>query len=140
VYVPALVRLWHVVAALVFFGAVGRVLVPPLGLTFAAVALVALIFALAGVLRNAATSRVADIDALLLKTPVVSTIYQDWFRADTYYRDDTRAIYVQRIPQVIRELADKMTAAKGVRLVQQYRYAPVFGELYKPLPPRPEPK
>lgn len=132
VYVPALVRLWHILFALASLAIIGKVLIAPLGLTFAVVAIVALLFALAGVMHNAATAKVADLDALLLKIPMISTIYEDWFRADTYWRDDTRAIYVQQIPQVIRELADEMTAAKGAKLMQQYRYAPIFGELYKP--------
>jgi hypothetical protein len=68
VYVPALVRLWHIIAALVFFGVVGGLLIKPLGIMFAAVAMVALMFALAAVLGNAAMS---DLDTLLLKIPVV---------------------------------------------------------------------
>src|SRR5437660_6367055 len=56
VYVPALVRLWHLVATLLFFSIVGGLLVKPLGITFATIALLALMFALAGVLRNAAAS------------------------------------------------------------------------------------
>src|ERR1700733_3535370 len=39
VYVPALVRLWHILAALGFFGIVGGLLVKPLGITFATVAM-----------------------------------------------------------------------------------------------------
>ena len=70
VYVPALVRLWHIVAALVFFNIVGGLLVKPLGVTFATIAMIALMFALAGVLRNAAASALSDLDALLLKIPV----------------------------------------------------------------------
>jgi hypothetical protein len=140
VHVPALVRLWHIIAALIFFGVVGGLLVKPLGATFALIAMVALMFALAGVLRNAATSTFADLDALLLKIPAVSTIYQDWFRADTYYRDDTRVIYLQRIPKLIRELAEEITAAKGAKLVEQYQFAPIFGELYKRVPPSEPPK
>jgi len=131
VHVRALVRFWHILAALAVLAVISRLLIPPLGLTFAAIAIVTLMFALAGVMRNAASSALADLDALLLKIPAVSTIYQDWFRADTYWRDDTRTIYLQRIPQVIREVADEVTAAKGAKLVQQYRYAPIFGELYK---------
>src|ERR1017187_10064472 len=46
VYVPALVRLWHIIAAFVFFSIVGVLLVKPLGIMFAAVAMVALMFAL----------------------------------------------------------------------------------------------
>ena len=105
-------------------------------MTFAAVAMIALVFALAGVLRNAATSALSDLDALLLKIPVVATIYEDWFRADTYYRHDTRLIYLQRIPEVIKELAEDITAAKGARLEQQYQLQPILGELYKRVPPR----
>ena len=133
VYVPALVRLWHIVAALFFFNVVGGLLVKPLGVDFAVVAMVALMFALAAVLRNAAMS---DLDTLLLKIPVVATIYEDWFRADTYYRDDTRLIYLQRIPQLIQELAEDITAANGARLEQQYQLPPILGDLYKPVSPR----
>ena len=137
-YVPALVRLWHILAALVFFGVVGGLLVKPLGIMFAAVAMVALMFALAAVLGNAALS---DLDTLLLKIPVVATIYEDWFRADTFYREDTRLIYLQRIPQLIQELAENITAANGARLEQQYQLPPILGELYKRVPPRkPEPE
>jgi hypothetical protein len=138
VYVPALVRLWHIVAALVFFCVVGGLLVKPLGIIFAAVAMVALMFALAAVLRNAAKS---DLDTLLLKIPVVATIYEDWFRADTYYRQDTRLIYLKQIPEFIREIAEDITATKGARLEQQYQLPPILGELYKRVPPRkPEPE
>jgi hypothetical protein len=138
VYVPALVRLWHIIAALAFFSIVGGILVKPLGIMFAAVAMVALMFALAAVLGNAAMS---DLDTLLLKIPVVATIYEDWFRADTYFRQDTRLFYLQQIPNFIKELAEDITAAKGARLEQQYQLPPILGELYKRVPPRkPEPE
>ena len=136
VYVPALVRLWHIIAALVFFNIVGGLLVIPLGITFAAIAEVALMFALAAVLGNVATSALSDLDSLLLKIPVVSTIYEDWFRADTYYRHDTRLIYLQRIPEIVKELAEEITAAKGAKLEQQYQLQPILGELYMRVPPR----
>lgn len=139
VYVPALVRLWHILAAFLFLIVVGGLLIKPLGLTFSAIALIALMFAIAAVLRNAAVSALSNLDALLLRIPVVSTIYEDWFRDDTYYRVDTRMIYLQRIPQLIKELAEEITAAKGAKLVQQYQCAPVLGELYKRLPPNPVP-
>ncbi|MEO7299226.1 MAG: hypothetical protein ABI042_11700 [Verrucomicrobiota bacterium] len=136
VYVPALVRLWHIVATILFFGAIGWILIKPLGIVFAAVAMVALMFALAGVLRNAATSSFGDIDSLLLKIPVIATIYEDWFRAETYWRDDTRIIYLQRIPALIKEIAEEVTAQKGAKLLEQYERAPILGELYKRVSPR----
>src|ERR1039458_5798013 len=48
VYVPALVRLWHIVAAFIFFTVVGGLLIKPLGITFAAVAMVAVRSAIHG--------------------------------------------------------------------------------------------
>jgi len=137
VHVPALVRLWHIVAALLLWAMTGSVLVALLGLPFAIVAQIACLFALAGVLRNAGTSAFDDLDALLLKIPIVSTIYEDWFRADTYYRSDTRALYLDLLPKFIREAAEEMCAAKGVRLVRQSQPPPLLPELARPLP-RPE--
>ena len=135
VHVPALVRLWHIIAALAIIAVVGGLLVQLLGFTYAIVACLTLPFAVAAVFRNAASMAVSDLDSFLLKIPIVATIYEDWFRPDTYYRLDTRAVYLQRIPQLIKELAEEITAAKGAKLVRQYRYSPVFGELYKPVSP-----
>lgn len=130
VYVPALVRLWHILAALFFFGVIGGLLVKLLGFLFGVVATATLVFALVGVMRNISNSLFTDLDALLLKIPVVSTFYQDWFRSETYYRADARFVYMERIPNLIWELAQELTGVKGIRLVR-YRFAPVLGELYK---------
>ncbi len=105
VHVPALVRLWHLLAALAFFFAVEWLLITPLGVTFATIALITLVFALAGVLRNASSGGFSDLDTCLLKIPVVATIYEDWFRVETYYQEDTRNLYLQLVPQFIDELA-----------------------------------
>lgn len=139
VYVPALVRLWHIVAALAFFFAVGWLLIIPLGFTFATIALVALMFAIVGVLRNASSGAFSDLDTLLLKIPVVATIYEDWFRVDTYYREDTRNLYLQLLPQFIQELADETCAVKGVKLERHFQPAAPVSERNKPLPPDKKP-
>jgi uncharacterized membrane protein len=81
VYVQALIRLWHIIAALMFFGIVGGILIRPLGFVFTVIAVIALMFALAAVMRNVASSVFSDLDALLLKIPGLSTIYEALFRA-----------------------------------------------------------
>ncbi len=141
IYVPALVRLWHILATLVFFSIVGGLLQMLLGTTFAVIATVGLVFALAGVFRNAAASAVTNLDAVLLRIPVVSTIYEDWFREETYYRVDTRLVYLKRIPELIRETAEHIVAAKGASLTDQFERTPIFGDLYKRrMPASPEEK
>jgi hypothetical protein len=130
VHVPVLVRLWHIVVAILFFGIVFNLLVKPLGFIFALIAVVSLVFALVGVLRNAAAF--TDLDALLLRIPVVATIYENWFRMETYYRIDTRTLYRKILPDLIKAAAEEITAAKGVKLVRQAGSAPILGELSRP--------
>lgn len=139
VYVPALVRLWHILAAIAFFYAVGRLLIIPLGLTFAAIAVTTLIFAIAGVLRNASAGGFSDLDTLLLRIPVVATIYEDWFREDTYYRLDTRNLYLKLLPKLILEMAEETCAEKGVKLQPQFQRSPATADLSKPPPPDKKP-
>jgi len=135
VYVPALVRLWHILATLALFAAVVRLLIIPLGVTFATIALITLVFALAGVLRNASSGGFSDLDTILLKIPVVATIYEDWFRVETYYREDTRNLYRQLLPQFIDELAKEACAANGVKLERHFQPIPPVSDLTKPRPP-----
>lgn len=140
VYVPTLVRLWHILAIVLFFGMAGLILIKPLGLSFTLIGQITLLFALVGVLRNAETSAFDNLDTLLLKIPVVSTIYEDWFRVETYYRTDTRTLYMKLLPTFIQEAAEEMCAAKGVKLVRRDQLPPMMIELAQPLPPRsPEP-
>jgi hypothetical protein len=129
VYVPALVRLWHLLALFFFFGVIGNLLVQLLGFTFALVALLTLPFAVAAVFRNATAAGVRDLDTLLLKIPVISTVYENWFREDTFYRIDTRAMYLQMLPEIVRRLAEDLTAAKGARLLEADGRPPVHPDL-----------
>jgi len=131
VYVPALVRLWHILAFVLFFGLIGSLLVSLLGFTFAVAALVSLVFALAAVYRNATAAAVGNLDSLLLKIPVISIIYENWFREDTFYRIDTRSLYLQQLPEIVRRLAEEITAAKGAKLLDDNGRPPVLRELYK---------
>ena len=140
IYVPALVRLWHILALFLLFGVFGGLLVKLLGFTFAVVAFVTFIFAVAAVFRNATAAGVGDLDTVLLKIPVVSTFYENWFREDTFYRVDTRSLYLQTLPEIVRRLAEEITAAKGAKLLPHDGRLPILGELGKgpPLTP-PEP-
>src|SRR5260221_4094138 len=131
---PALVRLWHILAFLAFFGLIGDLLVRLLGFTFAVAALVTLLFAVAAVFRNATAASVGDLDTLLLTIPIVATVYENWFRDDTFYRIDTRSLYLQQLPEIVRRLAEEITAAEGVKLLDEDGNPPVLGQLQKSSP------
>lgn len=136
VHSPPVVKLWHVLAALTFFVAIFGMLFQPFGPYYSGVAVTTLALAIAQVFRNAIALGLHDLDAMLMKSPVVGPIYERWFRKDTYYRQDTRLMYLDTIPKIVQVLAEEITAAKGVKLARQYQLAPVLGELYKPVLPQ----
>jgi len=137
VYIPPVVRLWHIALLAMFFLLVYSLLVELLGVAFAAIALATLLVAIVQVFQNAIALGLADLDNALIKTPVIGPIYERWFRKETYYRQDTRLVYLEVIPKLIKELAEHVTAAKGARLIPQFEHAPVLGELYRPVTPSP---
>jgi hypothetical protein len=132
VYVPALVRLWHILAAIVLFAVITNFFIRFLGLPFALVALVSLLFAIAAVFRNATSTAFSDLDTFLLRIPIVSPIYENWFRMETYYRIDTRTLYQTVLPDLIRAAAEEVCGEKGLKLVRQSEAAPILTELHRP--------
>lgn len=141
VYSPAEVKFWHVLVVLGGLYGIFYELAQFLSIVMAGVALLGLVLAVCLMFRNVVASGLNDIDTLLLKIPAIGPIYERVFRKETYYRFDTRLMYLDTVPAVIQKLADDVTGAKGVKLVRQYQSAPILGEIYKPLPPRkPEPE
>ena len=73
-----------------------------------------------------------DLDATLIKSPVVGPIYENWFRKETYYRHDTRLMYCDTVDAIAKAKVEETTGAKGIKLIRFNEYSPIFGELYKP--------
>ncbi|MFN7139407.1 MAG: hypothetical protein ACK4UN_08720 [Limisphaerales bacterium] len=82
-------------------------------------------------LRNVISLGLKDLDATLLKTPVIGPIYEIFFRKETYYRQDTRLMYLTTVDTITKTLVDEVTAAKGIKLVKRYERRPIMGELYQ---------
>jgi hypothetical protein len=138
VYIPPVIELWHVIAILGILAAVYAGLSKVLGIAYGWIALVCLILAVVQVFRNTIALGLSDLDAVLINTPVIGPIYELSFRKDTYFRQDTRLVYLEVIPKLVKELAEELVASKGVKLIEQYENAPVFGALYKPVRPKTE--
>ena len=83
-------------------------------------------------LRNAVSLGLKDLDATLIKSPVVGPIYENWFRKETYYRQDTRLMYRDTVNDVVKAKVEEATGAKGIKLIKFNDYSPILGELYKP--------
>jgi hypothetical protein len=135
IHSPPALRLWHIVAACIFFWIVYVLLVQLLGSFFANIAFIALLVAIVEMFRNAVAMGLNDLDNALMSIPVVGPIYENWFRKETYYREDARLAYLNIVPAIVKKAAEDMTGEKGIKLTQQYERSPIFGELYKPVPP-----
>jgi hypothetical protein len=73
-----------------------------------------------------------DVDAMLIKSPVVGPIYERFFRKETYYREDTRLMYHDTVNEIVKTKVEEVTGAKGIKLVRFNEYDPIWSELYKP--------
>jgi len=73
---------------------------------------------------------IPDLQSLLLDFTVIGEWYER-FRKDTYYRHDTRLMYLTVITEIVKMKVEEVTAAKGVKLIRSYEYSPILGELYK---------
>jgi len=94
--------------------------------------LLALLVAAIYVMRNAVSMGLKDLDASLIKTPVIGPIYEAWFRKETYYRVDTRLMYCETVNAVVKAKVEETTRAKGVKLIRYMENCPLLSELYKP--------
>jgi hypothetical protein len=136
VYSPVQLTLAHVMLTFLYLGLIFFGLSRFLDLTSAVVALGAIILTTWFMFWGVASKGLGDVDAALLKIPGLGPIYEHFFRLETYYRIDTRLMFLDTIPAVVQGVADEVTAAKGVKLVREFQSAPVLGDLLRPVPTR----
>lgn len=130
--IPAVIRLWQLLVVLVAAFMLVAVTFRFLGLILGALILLAGFVFLIYALRNAVALGLKDLDATLIRSPVVGPIYENWFRKETYYRQDTRLMYRDTVSDVVKAKVEETTGAKGIKLIKFNDYSPILGELYKP--------
>lgn len=57
------------------------------------------------------------LDDLLLKLPVIGAFYEAIFRAESYYRDDARRMYVSIVDNLVRDKVREFALAGGIEEV-----------------------
>jgi hypothetical protein len=136
--IPAAIRLWQLLIVLIAALMIVALAFRYLGLIIGAVVLLAGFVFLIYTLRNAVAMGLRDLDATLIKSPVIGPIYENWFRKETYYRQDTRLMYRDTVNDVVKAKVEEVTGAKGIKLIQFNDYSPILGELYKPTTVQPK--
>ncbi len=137
--IPAVVKLWQFLLLLIILsaGAFGllfiltRTLGAP-GLILFPFLILALLVAAIYTMRNAVAMGLGDLDVSLIKTPIIGPVYEAWFRKRTYYREDTRLMYLDTVNAVVKAKVEETTGAKGIKLIRYMENCPILSELYKP--------
>jgi hypothetical protein len=136
--IPAVVQLWQLLVLAVAVTMLGFVSLSLLSKLFGVLAfiiwplawIVVPLFAIYA-MRNSAAMGLVDLDRTLMRTPILGAVYEAWIRKDTYYRQDTRLMYLETVSDVVKHLAEAAVASKGLKLLIQYEQTPIFGEIYK---------
>ncbi len=69
-------------------------------------------------LRNLAALKLYRLDDFLLQVPVFGIVYEALFRPETYYRIDTRTIYIETVKLIVERKIDEFTGNQGIKLVE----------------------
>jgi hypothetical protein len=140
--IAPVIRLWQLLIFLVGTFMVTTLVLRFAGFIFGVLLLLAGLVFLVYLLRNAVSLGLKDLDTTLINSPIFGPIYENWFRKETYYREDTRIMYRDTVNAVVKGLVEDTTGAKGIKLVEFKEYSPIFGDLYKqiivPLPHQPK--
>lgn len=62
--------------------------------------------------------------------PIFGALYAR-FHKETYYEYDTKLMYQTVVPEIVRHLAGKYTAQKGIQRLEEYRRVPGLTDLYE---------
>jgi len=130
--IPAAIKLWQLLVVLVAVFMTVGLAIKFLGLILGGMVLLAGFVFLIYLLRNAVAMGLKDLDTTLIKSPVLGPIYENWFRKETYYRQDTRLMYLDTVNAVVKAKVEETTGAKGIKLIRYMENCPILSELYKP--------
>lgn len=119
--IPFVMRLWELVVLLAIL--FGLFFLYPLvfGLFWGPVVYVLSIASGLVLLNTFATTPTKSLDAVLLKIPVLGSLYELFVRRNrTYYREDTRAMYCQVLNSVVASKIEELAAANALGDVEYH--------------------
>jgi hypothetical protein len=70
-----------------------------------------------------------QMDAALIRTPIVGYFYERYFRAITLYRIDLACMYQQAVESVVNAVIDETCQAQGIESRSEWDRPPVFKRL-----------
>ena len=71
--------------------------------------------------RDAESKGLSNLDAVMLKVPLIGPVYYYFFRPITYFRYDAINSYADAVQLALLEVIDEVTKVKGIRLSESER-------------------
>lgn len=113
---PRSMRIWEALVFLIFVAAFAGSYIYTFGTVIGCMVLASTLLMLVAMMVAARSWN--GLDDLLLRLPVLGPLYEWVFRAESYYRDDTRRMYVSVVDFMVREKVKEFAAAAGVTDVE----------------------
>jgi hypothetical protein len=133
--IPVVLYLWQLLLVLVVLAGIGFAYFLTLGIVWGNVMFALNLIAVFALLPNLVALKLQRLDDFLMQLPVFGIVYEAWFRPETYYRIDRRAMYIESIKLVVQRHIEKVTGQQGIQLVEidslQPREIRDFGAMFK---------
>lgn len=115
--IPHILRVWELLVFLVVLGMVAGFYTSLFGRTLGLTIFGASLLGMFLLMRNLVLEGLHDVDLALIQLPVVGSIYETYFRRDSYYRQDTRSAYVSIVDVILTAKVNQLIEENGANLV-----------------------
>jgi hypothetical protein len=115
--IPVVLYVWQLLLVLILLAGIGALYWLLMGPAWGVILFVLNVVAWFVLLRNLDTLRLFRLDDFLMQVPVFGIVYEVFFRRETYYRIDTRTMYVELVKKIVARQVDACTGGQGIQLV-----------------------
>lgn len=114
--IPVLLYVWQLMLVLLVLAGIGALYWYVMGVFWGGVMFGLNVIAAFVLLRNLAELKLNRLDDFLIRVPVFGIVYETFFRPETYYRIDTRTMYIETVKKIVERKVDEFTGSQGIRL------------------------
>jgi hypothetical protein len=136
---PAAIKFWQLLLAMLLLFAYVAMMLWIFKIIYGTAILTGLLVISIVMARNAVAMGLHDLDALLMRMPLIGALYERFIRKETYYRIDTRIMFQEAINAIVMEKMEQVTLAKGVTLNSVKQRHPSLDDLYRATLIHPDP-
>ena len=126
--IPATLMVWELLLALAAVAGIVFGYLQLFGALWGGIIIGVTLFGFGVLLRNSLALGLYGLDDLLLRVPVFGIAYETLLRKPTYYREDSRLMYVTLVRQIIEERVKEFAGAQGFTHTQFVKASPDIGE------------